>query len=124
MGGDYYDREVISVGDKLFGNEDVGKQDGMNAVLDPRQRNIQIETKVLNPIVFGLDITGSMGDWSKIIYDKLPMFYGQIMINKYLKDPALSFCAIGDAISDRAPLQVTNFGQGKELDSYLSKIWI
>lgn len=29
-----------------------------------------------NPIVFALDVTGSMGDWSKIIYDKMPMFYG------------------------------------------------
>ena len=32
-----------------------------------------------HPIVFALDVTGSMGDWAKIIYDKLPMFYGQIM---------------------------------------------
>ena len=54
-----------------------------------------------------------MGVWSQVIYDKLPMFYGQIIMNKYLKDPSLSFCGIGDATADRAPLQVTNFGRGK-----------
>lgn len=52
----------------------------------------------------------------KIIYDKLPMFYGQIMMQNYLNDPSISFCAIGDATSDEAPLQVTDFGQGKEID--------
>jgi hypothetical protein len=41
------------------------------------------------------------------------MFYGQIMIKNYLPDPAISFCAIGDATCDTAPLQVTDFGQGK-----------
>ena len=51
-----------------------------------------------------------MGDWSKIIYDKMPMFYGQIMMQEYLTDPAISFCAVGDAIHDRAPIQVTDFG--------------
>ena len=46
-----------------------------------------------------------MGDWSKIIYDKMPMFYGQIMMHGYLKDPALSIAGIGDAIAgDKAPL--------------------
>ena len=41
------------------------------------------------------------------------MLYGQIMMKHYLNDPAISFCAIGDATTDDAPLQVTGFGQGK-----------
>jgi len=65
-----------------------------------------------------------MGDWSKIIYDKMPMFYGQIMLQGYLSDPAISFCAIGDATSDGAPLQVTEFGQGKEIDQLISKMYL
>ena len=44
------------------------------------------------------------------------MFYGQIMMQGYLKDPSLSVCGIGDASSDAAPLQVADFGQGIELD--------
>lgn len=66
-----------------------------------------------HPIVFALDVTGSMGDWAKIIYDKMPMFYGQIMTQKYLTDPSISFCAVGDHQADYAPLQVAEFGQGK-----------
>jgi hypothetical protein len=52
------------------------------------------------------------------------MFYGQIMMQKYLENPALSFCAIGDVTSDQAPLQVTKFGQGKEIDELISKMWL
>ncbi len=54
----------------------------------------------------------------------MPMFYGQIMIQGYLKDPALSICGVGDAISDDAPLQVGEFGQGEQLDGIMSKLWI
>lgn len=43
----------------------------------------------------------------------MPMFYGQIKMQNYIKDPEISFCAIGDATCDSAPLQVTGFGQGK-----------
>jgi len=75
-----------------------------------------MECDAENPIVVAIDVTGSMGNWTKIIYDKMPMFYGQIMMQGYLKDPALSVCGIGDAKSDRAPLQVAEFGQGIELD--------
>jgi hypothetical protein len=46
------------------------------------------------------------------VYDKMPMFFGQIKQNKYLEDFAISFCAIGDATCDQAPLQVTPFGMG------------
>lgn len=52
------------------------------------------------------------------------MFYGQIKMQDYLKDPALSFCAIGDVTSDQAPLQVTRFGQGKEIDEMIAKLWL
>eukprot|EP00455_Lapot_gusevi_P018113 TRINITY_DN1981_c0_g7_i3.p1 TRINITY_DN1981_c0_g7~~TRINITY_DN1981_c0_g7_i3.p1 ORF type:complete len:233 (+),score=88.64 TRINITY_DN1981_c0_g7_i3:343-1041(+) len=65
-----------------------------------------------------------MGDWSKIIYDKLPMFYGQIMLQGYMDDVSLSFAAIGDATCDNAPLQVTNFAQGRDIDDEISKLWL
>ena len=50
------------------------------------------------------------------------MFYGQIKIQDYLSDPAISFCAIGDATCDEIPLQVSDFGQGKEIDQLISKM--
>ena len=51
------------------------------------------------------------------------MFYGQIMMQNYLTDPSLSFCAVDDT-KDRAPLQVTDFGQGVQIDQLISKIYI
>ena len=55
-----------------------------------------------------------MNDWPKVIYDKLPVFYGQIIQQGYLEDPAISISAIGDASSSNTPIQVTPFGQGKQ----------
>ena len=52
------------------------------------------------------------------------MFYGQLMMQNYLADPAISFCAIGDAKTDTAPLQVSEFGQGKEIDQLISKMFL
>jgi hypothetical protein len=54
----------------------------------------------------------------------MPMFYGQIMMQKYLEDPALSFCAVGDATCDSAPLQIAEFGQGKGIDQMISKMYL
>jgi len=101
MGGDYYD--------------------SMNP---QRWKDKKLTCDALNPIVFALDVTGSMGNWSKIIYEKMPMFYGQIMMQNYLSEPSISFCAIGDAKTDNAPLQVSEFGQGKEIDQLISKMFL
>ena len=30
-----------------------------------------------------------MGEWPKIFYDKLPMFYGQLICQDYVPDPVL-----------------------------------
>lgn len=54
----------------------------------------------------------------------MPMFYGQIKMQNYVKDPEISFCAIGDATCDGAPLQVTPFGQGKEIDEMIAKMFL
>eukprot|EP00658_Telonema_sp_P-2_P019084 TRINITY_DN17491_c0_g1_i2.p1 TRINITY_DN17491_c0_g1~~TRINITY_DN17491_c0_g1_i2.p1 ORF type:complete len:177 (+),score=58.16 TRINITY_DN17491_c0_g1_i2:68-598(+) len=62
-----------------------------------------------NPIIVALDVTGSMGNWSKVIYDKLPMLFGQLMLQDYLDDPAICFAAVGDANSDEAPLQAVSY---------------
>ena len=59
-----------------------------------------------------------------IMYDKLPMFIGQIIMKNYVPGPAVSFAAIGDASSDQAPLQVGQFEADNRLDDVLSKIWI
>ncbi len=67
---------------------------------------------------------GYLQPFTEIIYDKLPMLYGQIKLQGYLPDPAISFCAIGDATCDEAPLQVSGFGQGKEIDEIVQKLYL
>jgi len=90
--------------------------------VDPLSKRITCNSK--SPIILALDVTGSMGKFAKVMYDKLPMFYGQIMTYKYLEDPAISFCAIGDAHDDRAPIQICDFAQGQDLDDLVTKLYL
>lgn len=90
--------------------------------LNPFMRDICCEHK--NPIVVAVDVTGSMGNWTKIIYDKLPMFWGEMDKNAYLPDPSICIVGVGDAYSDQAPLQVCNFAQGQAIDEQIAKLYL
>ncbi|KAH3756373.1 hypothetical protein Pelo_11793 [Pelomyxa schiedti] len=148
MGGGYYggeeEREVVSTtatqtnsatADQLFrqhalslGITNFTSADGsvrekrMAAQVDPMSKRLNCTHR--NPLIVCLDVTGSMGKFAKVMYDKLPMFYGQIMTSNYLADPAISFCAVGDAFADRAPFQATDFAQGQDLDSLVTKLYL
>jgi hypothetical protein len=77
------------------------------------------------PIVVAMDVTRSRGDDIVVIYGKLPMFIGQIIMKNYVSDPVISFAAVGDASSgDKAPIQVGQFESDNRLDDILSKIWL
>ena len=52
------------------------------------------------------------------------MFVGQIMMQGYMEDPSICFAAVGDANSDQAPLQITEFAEGSAIDNQLSKLWL
>lgn len=62
MGGGYYDRAVESSISSLAANDVVGKQFGLHSSMNPKNF---VEEKIVssseNPIVFALDVTGSMG---------------------------------------------------------------
>jgi len=72
-------------------------------------------------IVFALDVTGSMGEIPKLMATKqLPVFM-KTLIDCRISDPQLLFMAVGDAISDHAPLQVGQFESTAELmDQWLT----
>jgi hypothetical protein len=72
-------------------------------------------------IVFALDVTGSMGDIPKLLAkQQLPAFM-KILLECQIRDPQILFMAIGDAISDNAPLQVGQFESTAELmDQWLT----
>ena len=132
MGGGNYDedialearssnRDVFTYRGYGSANEATARR-GVHQQLDVhgKSRECQNET----PIVVAMDVTRSRGDDTRIIYDKLPMFIGQIIMKNYVPGPAVSFAAIGDASSDQAPLQVGQFEADNRLDDVLSKIWI
>lgn len=72
-------------------------------------------------IVFALDVTGSMGAIPKLIAtQQLPVFM-KILLDCQIADPQVLFMAIGDAISDNAPLQAGQFESTAELmDQWLT----
>ncbi|MFA5166206.1 MAG: hypothetical protein WC449_02785 [Candidatus Paceibacterota bacterium] len=102
--------------DRVFNGQSLHKD------LNPFMRDIRCEHK--NPIVVAVDVTGSMGDWTKIIYDKLPMFWGEMDKNAYLPDPSICIVGVGDAYSDQAPLQVCDFAQGQAIDEEIAKLYL
>ena len=72
-------------------------------------------------IVFALDVTGSMGEIPKLLANQqLPTFM-KILMDCQISDPQILFMAVGDAVSDRAPLQVGQFESTAELmDQWLT----
>jgi hypothetical protein len=76
------------------------------------------------PIVVALDVTRSRGDDTKLVYEKLPTFIGQIEMHGYVQGAAISFCAVGDANSDKAPVQFGQFEADNRLDEMLTHVWI
>lgn len=134
MGGGYYSQDVAqearSSNSDAFSYSGYGTDSGqatsrrgVHEILNPyRQiRECMNET----PIVVALDVTRSRGDDSRIMYEKLPMFIGQIEMKGYVEGAAVSFAAIGDAKDgDKAPLQVGQFEADNRLDDVLSSFWL
>lgn len=74
------------------------------------------------PIVFALDVTGSMSDIPKSIARKeLPTFMQEVL-NRGVEDPQLLFMAVGDAkCGDKSPLQVGQFeSAAQNMDQWLT----
>ncbi len=135
MGGGYYERDdsndynstnntnnaysYSSTAEKLILRDDIHPD------LNPKNySSVNLASKGRTPIVFAVDVTGSMGEWVKIIYDKFPMFYGQLNLHEYAYDPTVSFCAIGDAECSKVPLQVSGFASGLDIDSIITKLYL
>lgn len=129
MGGSSYDRDVYSSSSSSSWGNSFGASDysaskltrsSLDSSMKPNGKILESKTK--SPIIVMLDVTGSNIDFARVVYDKLPMFYGQIEQQGYLKDFDIAFCAVGDAYTDDYPLQIGEFAKGIELDSWLEKI--
>jgi hypothetical protein len=75
-------------------------------------------------VIVGLDVTGSMGYLSEeIAKGALNTFINEMYDKKPITDPHIMIAAIGDAFSDYAPLQVTQFEADIRLAEQLTNIY-
>lgn len=107
-------------------DSEVFAQSGTHALMDPKGLTVRESRDSADhpqsmPIVFALDVTGSMGDIPRTLARRdLPTFM-TLLTNANVADPQLLFMAIGDAHSDSAPLQVGQFESTAELmDQWLT----
>lgn len=141
MGGPHYDDDVsprrsesISERFNFQGYSSPGSNrrsvhDELNIKGAGKGKIRECRNSVLSPkataIVVAMDVTRSRGDDAKVVFEKLPMFMGQMYMKNYVTDPTISFAAIGDATcGDEAPIQVGQFESDIRLDAVLEKIWL
>jgi hypothetical protein len=70
------------------------------------------------------DVTGSMADVPRTFIEQLGTLMQTLTKKGYLPDPQVLFGAIGDATSDRVPLQIGQFEAGNEMDEALSLVYL
>ena len=78
---------------------------------------------VTTPVMIGLDVTGSMSDLLDITAKKLGEMVKDILERQPVEGPQIMFCAVGDSICDRSPLQATQFESDIRIASQLTDLW-
>lgn len=125
MGSYSYDRDVYSSSSySNWGASSYSTSKLSSSTLDdsvkPNGKVIKSTSK--NPIIIVLDVTGSNINFARLVYDKLPMFYGEIEQKGYLNDFDICVCAVGDASCDDYPIQIGSPAKGLEIDSWMEKL--
>ena len=101
----------------------------------PVGKDIKSNSKLVEILV--VDVTGSMREWPKLIFEKIPTLYNEANValqgldldelKKGKKEPEntleMSVIAIGDAYTDRCPLQVVDFSKGADLVKGVDQIF-
>lgn len=82
-----------------------------------------LSTDAAYPLLIGIDTTGSMAEWPKVFFEKLPLLYLEAV--KYFPGCEISFQAINDFPADGADvaLQPCPFGKGPQLDELIGKLY-
>lgn len=99
---------------------------GVHALMNPKgvTRESRDSDEHPDSLAIGvmLDVTGSMASLPKQIQQKLPDLMG--LVKTYVPHPHILFGAVGDAVSDHAPLQVGQFEAGIEMDDDLGRMYL
>jgi hypothetical protein len=70
------------------------------------------------------DVTGSMRRVPRALQQRLNELLGVLLRKAYITDPQIMFGAIGDAIFDRAPLQVGQFESDNRMEDDLGNLYL
>ncbi len=129
MGFGYYSHaahEALLKDRKGAAKEHLFQQTGCHPLMNPkgvraRESRDSADHPTSLPIVFALDVTGSMDVIPELLArHELPNFM-KVLGDAGVSDPQLLFMAVGDATSDDAPLQVGQFESTAELmDQWLT----
>lgn len=76
------------------------------------------------PIIVLFDVTGSMGTVPVIVQQRLTRLHGLLTERGWATDPQIMFGGIGDADTDRVPLQVGQFESDNRMDEQLRLIFL
>lgn len=109
-----------------------GKVDEINPLLDPlvkagdaspfagkvmREVTVSDEHPSPTPIAIVLDVTGSNITAATAVHAKLPQLFGILQRQGLITDPQILIAAIGDAHTDRFPLQIGQFESDNRIDA-------
>ncbi|MCE6958798.1 hypothetical protein LAZ40_07015 [Cereibacter sphaeroides] len=101
--------------DDQFDPAKIARRESRNSADNPRA----------TPVIIASDVTGSMGMIAtKLMQDGLNVLVKEIYDRKPVSDPHILVAAVGDAWSDRAPLQVTQFEADIRLADQVRSLWV
>ncbi|MEM7334490.1 MAG: hypothetical protein AAF490_20610 [Chloroflexota bacterium] len=98
--------------------------DDMNPYGKVRESRDSVDHPTSLSIGVLFDVTGSMGTVPRVLQTKLGSLMRLLIQKGYVEHPQVLFGAIGDAYTDRVPLQIGQFESGIEMDDDLGKIFL
>lgn len=108
----------------------VFSQHQMHAALSPvgvacRESRDSVANPNSNAIIVGCDVTGSMGKLAEVLVKTgMGVLVTELLKRKPVSDPHIMCMGIGDAYSDRAPLQASQFEADIRIAEQLKNIWL
>lgn len=108
----------------------VFSQHGMHPDLNPRGVAMrESRDSAANPnshaIIVASDVTGSMGMLAEALVRKgMGVLVEELLARKPVSDPHIMCMGVGDAYTDRAPLQTSQFEADIKIAQQLSQIWL
>lgn len=94
--------------------------DPMNIGMRESRDSVEHPQSVAISVLF--DVTGSMAEVPQRLVKRLPELFQLLLLNGYVTDPQVLMGAIGDAFSDRVPVQVGQFESDNRIDDDLTNI--